>query len=53
MEKDFLNIAHLSKSFGEGDMRTEVLHDLNFRWPGGNFACCLDRRVPANRRCSM
>lgn len=41
MEKDFLNIAHLSKSFGEGDMRTEVLHDLNFSVDRGEFCVLL------------
>lgn len=41
MEKDFLNIAHLSKSFGEGDMRTEVLHDLNFSVARGEFCVLL------------
>lgn len=41
MAKDFLKIAHLSKSFGEGDMRTEVLHDLNFSVARGEFCVLL------------
>ncbi|WP_329886824.1 ABC transporter ATP-binding protein [Pseudoramibacter faecis] len=41
MEKDFLKIAHLNKSFGEGDMRAEVLHDLNFSVARGEFCVLL------------
>jgi putative ABC transport system ATP-binding protein len=41
MNRDFLTIAHLSKSFGEGDMRTEVLHDLNFSVARGEFCVLL------------